>query len=95
MATLLHPGRLSPARHVPNNITRPEYVGKKNPTVGEVEVKDADTIARMRVACRLAAQALQEVGRNVRPGVTTDYLDQVGPVDARLPRLPEVALHLG
>ena len=78
MATLLHPGRLSPARQVPANIPRPEYVGKKQPTLGELDVKDADTIARMRVACTLAAQALEEVGRNVRPGVTTDYLDGVG-----------------
>ena len=78
MATLLNPGRLSPARHVPASITRPEYVGKKQPTLGEADVKDADTIERMRVACRLAAQALEEVGRHVQPGVTTDYLDQVG-----------------
>ena len=78
MATLLHPGRLSPTRPVPANIPRPEYVGKKQPTLGEQDVKDAGTIARMRVACTLAAQALEEVGRNVRPGVTTDYLDQVG-----------------
>jgi methionyl aminopeptidase len=78
MATLLHPGRLSPARPVPANIPRPEYVGKKAPTLGEQDVKDADTIARMRVAGKIAAQALEEVGRNVRPGVTTDYLDQVG-----------------
>jgi methionyl aminopeptidase len=78
MATLLNPGRLSPARPVPANITRPEYVGKKNPALGEREVKDADTIARMRVACQLAARALEEVGRNVVPGVTTDYLDGVG-----------------
>ncbi len=78
MATLLHPGRLSPARQVPANIPRPEYVGKKQPTLGEQDVKDAGTIARMRVASRLAAQALEEVGRHVRPGVTTDHLDQVG-----------------
>ena len=78
MATLLHPGRLSPTRQVPANIPRPEYVGKKQPKLGENDVKDADTIARMRVASRLAAQALEEVGRNVRPGVTTDHLDQVG-----------------
>jgi methionyl aminopeptidase len=78
MATVLHPGRLSPARQVPPDITRPEYVGKKHPTLGERDVKDAATIARMRVACRLAAQALQEVGRHVAPDVTTDYLDQVG-----------------
>lgn len=42
------------------------------------EVKDAGTIERMRVACRLAAQALQEVGRHVAPGVTTDELDRIG-----------------
>ena len=78
MATLLHPGRLSPARQVPANIPRPEYVGKKRPALGEREVKDAGTIARMRVAGRIAAQALEEVGRNVRPGVTTDELDAVG-----------------
>jgi methionyl aminopeptidase len=78
MATTLHPGRLSPARQVPPGIVRPEYVGKKRPTLGEPDVKDADTIARMRVACRLAAQALAEVGKHVKPDVTTDYLDQVG-----------------
>ena len=78
MATLLHPGRVSPARQVPANIPRPEYVGKKGPTLGEADVKDADTIARMRLACQLAAQALEEVGRHVRPGVTTDFLDEVG-----------------
>jgi methionyl aminopeptidase len=78
MATLLYPGRLSPARQVPANIPRPEYVGKRAPTLGEADVKDAVTIARMRVACQLAAQALEEVGRHVRPGVTTDYLDEVG-----------------
>jgi len=32
----------------------------------------------MRVACRLAAQALQEVGRAIVPGVTTDELDRIG-----------------
>ena len=78
MTTALHPGRLSPARQVPATITRPEYVGKKNPTLGETDVKDAGTIARMRVASALAAQALEEVGRNVKPGLTTDHLDAVG-----------------
>jgi len=32
----------------------------------------------MRVAGRIAAQALQEVGRNVAPGVTHDELDRIG-----------------
>jgi methionyl aminopeptidase len=78
MATLLHPGRLSPPRRVPDTIPRPEYVGRKYPKTGEPDVKDAGTIERMRVAGKLAAQALQEVGRQVAPGVTTDELDRVG-----------------
>ena len=78
MATLLNPGRISPLRQVPATITRPEYVGKKAPVTGEPDVKTPEVIARMRVAGKLAAQALEEVGRQVRPGVTTDYLDEVG-----------------
>jgi methionyl aminopeptidase len=78
MATKLHPGATSGYRPVPDRIPRPEYVGKKRPTLGESDVKDADTIARMRVASKIAAQALAEVGRNVAPGITTDELDKIG-----------------
>ena len=78
MATMLQPGRISPMRSVPASIPRPEYVGRRAPRLGEPEVKDAATIERMRVASRVAAQALAEVGRHVEPGVTTDELDQVG-----------------
>jgi methionyl aminopeptidase len=37
-----------------------------------------ETIEKMRIAGRIAAQALVEVGRAVKPGVTTDELDRVG-----------------
>ena len=78
MATLLQPGRISPLRQVPASIAAPEYVGRRYPKLGESDVKDAETIERMRVAGKLAAQALAEVGRAVVPGVTTDELDRVG-----------------
>jgi methionyl aminopeptidase len=78
MATTLQPGRVSPMRQVPSSITAPEYVGRKRPRLGEQDVKDRETIERMRVAGRIAAQALAEVGRHVEPGVTTDELDRVG-----------------
>ncbi|SEF43598.1 methionine aminopeptidase, type I [Thermomonospora echinospora] len=65
-------------RKVPAHITRPEYVGKKRPRTGEPDVKSPEMIERMRVAGRIAAQALEEVGRHVRPGVTTDELDRIG-----------------
>ncbi len=75
----LTPGRVSPLRTVPADIERPEYVGRPRPQrYTGPEVKDADTIARMRVAGRIAAQALAEVGRHVAPGVTTDELDRIG-----------------
>jgi methionyl aminopeptidase len=42
------------------------------------EVKDADTIERMRAAGKLAAQALAEVGSHIEPGITTEELDRIG-----------------
>ncbi|MBU6244011.1 MAG: type I methionyl aminopeptidase [Actinomycetales bacterium] len=75
----LEPGHLSPMRQVPARIARPEYVGKPAPTPYRgPEVKDASTIAAMRIAGRLAADALAEVGRHVAAGITTDQLDAIG-----------------
>jgi methionyl aminopeptidase len=78
MTTVLQPGQVSPLREVPESIPRPEYVGKKRPRTGEPNVKSAEVIERMRVAGRIAALALEEVGRAVAPGVTTDELDRIG-----------------
>ena len=78
MTSTLQPGRVSPLRQVPAQIPRPEYVGRKRPKTGEPDVKDAATIERMRIAGRIAAQALEAVGRHVAPGVTTDELDRIG-----------------
>jgi methionyl aminopeptidase len=41
-------------------------------------VRTAEEIEAMRVAGRVAAEALIEVGRHVAPGVTTDELDRIG-----------------
>jgi methionyl aminopeptidase len=78
MSATLQPGRISPQRAVPAHIARPEYVGRRSPRGGERDVKDPETIERMRVAGRIAGQALAEVGRHVAPGVTTDELDRIG-----------------
>jgi methionyl aminopeptidase len=73
------PATISPRRPVPAHIPRPEYVDKDAPTPFQgSEVKDEETIERMRFAGRLAAQALQLVGKHVEPGVTTDELDRIG-----------------
>ncbi len=66
-------------RPVPPSIPRPEYVGRSRPVrFTGAEVKDAETIERMRLAGRIAAQALAAVAAHVVPGVTTDELDRVG-----------------
>lgn len=75
----LVPGRLSSARAVPSGITRPEYVGKPGPAphVGG-DKYDQDTIQRIRIASRIAAQALDLVLESAKPGMTTDDLDRIG-----------------
>ncbi|MDE9367491.1 type I methionyl aminopeptidase [Luteipulveratus sp. YIM 133132] len=75
----IRPGTISARRSVPRSIVRPEYVGRPQPAPYDgPEVKDAETIERMRVAGRIAAQALQAAGAAVAPGVTTDELDRIG-----------------
>ncbi|WP_083939383.1 type I methionyl aminopeptidase [Nocardiopsis chromatogenes] len=79
MTTPLVPGRISPQRSVPSSIERPEYVGRKRPVEGVLgDVQTPETIEAMREAGRIAAQALQEVGKHIVPGVTTDELDRIG-----------------
>ena len=75
----LIPGKISTLRAVPSTIVRPEYVGKPGPADHEGGDKyDEETIQRIRVASKLAAQALDLVLSAVKPGVTTDQLDRIG-----------------
>ncbi len=72
-------GVVSPLRSVPGGIARPDYVGKKRAARWQGgDIHDAEMIDRIRVSARIAAQALAEVGRHVRPGITTDELDRIG-----------------
>jgi methionyl aminopeptidase len=74
----LEPGTISPLRPVPAHVAKPEYVGRDRERRQGSDVKDPETIERIRRAGRIAAQAIAEVGRHVAPGVTTDELDRVG-----------------
>lgn len=74
----LVPGRQTPIREVPAGIVRPEYAWKKTADEGnEPWVQTPETIANMRIASTLAAQALAEAGKAVAPGVSTDTLDRI------------------
>jgi len=74
----LRSGVLSPTRAVPSSIPRPEYVGKQTAAEGtEPWVQTPEVIETMRIASRIAAGALEEAGKAVAPGVTTDELDRI------------------
>lgn len=75
----LKPAKISPRRAVPAHIDRPEYMYHSGPEVVTAgDIKSPETIEKIRVAGRIAAQALQVVGEAVRPGITTDELDRIG-----------------
>src|SRR3954447_14603882 len=77
--TAVQPGTISPRRPVPSSIARPEYVDRPSPApYTGPEVKPPEIIERMRVAGRIAAQAMAAAASVVAPGVTTDDVDRVG-----------------
>jgi methionyl aminopeptidase len=73
------PGVLSGRRGVPASIARPEYVDRPAPAkYTGPEVKDTETIEKMRIAGRLAARAMAAAAAAIAPGVTTDEIDRIG-----------------
>ena len=72
-------GTLSPQRSVPDNIILPDYAksgtpGKSN---ASCKKKNADEIARIRNAGKIARKVLNAVLAAVEPGITTDALDKI------------------
>ena len=74
----LIPGRISPKLDVPASIPRPEYVGKAVPSkfTGS-NIKTPEQIEKIRHSGKIAAQAIELVGQNAKPGITTDELDKI------------------
>ena len=72
----LTPGVISKQLAVPESIPRPEYVGRPAPaewTGGHI--KTESQIEKIRAAGKIAANAIELVGQNAKPGITTDELD--------------------
>jgi methionyl aminopeptidase len=74
----IQPATISPPREVPASIPRPPYVGRTapDPYTGD-DVQPPQTIERMRIAGRIAAQAMHAAAAAISPGITTDDLDRV------------------
>ena len=69
-------GTVSPMRSVPDHIGRPSYALTGEPARwAEPRVKTPDVIDRMRRAGAMAAEILRLAGELVRPGITTDEID--------------------
>lgn len=73
------PGTLSPLRTIPDNILTPEYVITSEPGGHglDCQKETEDEISRMRRAGKVARYVLDSVLAAVRPGITTDALDEI------------------
>ncbi|CAN5752740.1 type I methionyl aminopeptidase [soil metagenome] len=70
-------GVVSPRRSVPAHIQRPPYADTGEVAdLGEARVKSPETIERMRHAGAVAAEILRLAGEAVRPGTTTEEIDE-------------------
>jgi methionyl aminopeptidase len=75
---MIKPYPVSAARGVPASIPRPPYVGDPGPEVYlGPDVQSAEVIEKMRLAGKIAAQAMLEGAKIVASGVTTDQIDAV------------------
>jgi methionyl aminopeptidase len=73
---LVRKGRVSPMRPVPPEIARPEYAETgRPPKPRPPRPLDGDALARMRKACKAAAEVLAALAPMVKPGVTTEEID--------------------
>jgi methionyl aminopeptidase len=71
------PGVVSPRRDVPTHIGRPSYADSGIPEDwDEPRVKSPEVLERMRRAGSVAAEILRLAGEFVRPGITTDEIDE-------------------
>ncbi|OXU21017.1 hypothetical protein TSAR_011315 [Trichomalopsis sarcophagae] len=75
---IVEPGIVSARRSVPSYIPKPVYAdtGKPQLPPTEPEIKNKDQIECMIHSCMLAKRVLKEIRSVVKPGVTTDFLDE-------------------
>ncbi|NNE11492.1 MAG: M24 family metallopeptidase, partial [Ilumatobacter sp.] len=71
------PGEVSPMRSVPDHIARPSWADTGVPVMwDEPRVMTPEVIERMRHAGKVAAEILRLTGEFLRPGITTDEVDE-------------------
>jgi methionyl aminopeptidase len=75
----IRPGIVSPMRPVPPHISRPDYASTGRPSRAAhiSDLQSPDVIARMRRACKAAAEVMNVTSTFLRPGITTDEIDAI------------------
>lgn len=80
----LRPELVSPMRQIPEGIPKPDYAYDGTPhsellsrQQQTIPIRNAKAIAGMRQACKLAREIIDKAHAAVKPGVTTDELDQI------------------
>lgn len=74
---------LSPMRTVPKSIKHPDWahtgepVGERRLSRTKIQILDAKAQEAMRKVCKLAREVLDITAVELKPGITTDYLDKV------------------
>eukprot|EP01090_Pellita_catalonica_P014964 TRINITY_DN392_c0_g1_i1.p1 TRINITY_DN392_c0_g1~~TRINITY_DN392_c0_g1_i1.p1 ORF type:complete len:413 (-),score=60.06 TRINITY_DN392_c0_g1_i1:44-1249(-) len=80
----MRPYTLSPKRHVPPEIGRPDYAddpdgepkGEREAKAARIKVHNAEEIQGVREACILGRKILDLAGTMIQPGITTDAIDK-------------------
>ncbi len=76
-ATRVRAGKVSPMRDVPLSIPRPDYAASGVPSRGNGrDVRTPEELVRLRRSCKAAARILKAAGAMVKPGITTDAIDE-------------------
>ncbi|CAN6476638.1 unnamed protein product [Victoria cruziana] len=80
----LRPYPISGQRFVPDRIPKPDWAVGGIPKIEPVsdlqhvvEIKTPEQIERMRKTCRIAREVLDVAARAIKPGVTTDEIDEL------------------
>lgn len=74
---------LSEKRQVPKTIPHPDYAADGIPKAGrslranKIDLLDAPAQEKMRKVCRLAREVLDVAAAALRPGITTDEIDEI------------------
>lgn len=77
---IVHPGRVSNIKSVPEYIAEPDY--RKSTLLftnksSYITINSEERIRKMRETCSLASHVLKTASSIIEPGITTDYIDEI------------------